>query len=580
MSDTKLSILMKKFINSISGLALLATALFVVACDKTSVDEVVESAPVIHSFSPASAPVGEEIVITGEYLNAVTSATIGGVEVPIVERVSNTRISIVAAAEARGGRIALTNTVGTGESTEEFAYSYVAPQITETILQSSVDMGDQMLIAGKYMGAVEAVLFTAEGYTEGNEADIIGRTADELVVKCPYVEADRARITLRYFDGESHVETALDSAPQIAVQRYSPTFDAVTFERTAVGRSVTVTGNYLTKVDEILVNGFPAVVSKEMNKLTFTVPAGDFADGETVTSVVASYFDGHESITLSENFVVFVPFVKFWENMRVWGHGKTAEQLTCFFSPETGLVYPNMDWRTKLDPISFKYQAATCSEAQVPAVTEEEYDSIPPYFYFYSNNSCVLTVNSPASSNNLFKNFWVANASGDVNRLPGANSTCFGTPVLGFRALKETNAAEKEWIDKVRNGQIENIDEKLFPIDATAKTVGGIGVSSALAQLKDTDWAPNMFGDKKSDMLGVKPDAVILVLYFDHRGPVKEADGKTFNYASNVKRIGLLHIKEVNFRLDQSNSNKPATLSDYTFDIYWQKYDYDYSKVN
>lgn len=572
---------MKKLINSISGLALLATAVFAVACDKTSVDEVVESAPVILSFSPASAPVGERIVITGEYLNAVTSATIGGVEVPIVERVSNTRLSIVAAAEARGGRIALANAIGTGESAEEFAYSYIAPQITETILQSSVDMGDQMLIAGKYLGAVEAVIFTAEGNTEGHEATIIGRTTSELVVKCPYVEADRARITLRYFDGASHVETALDGAPQIDVQRYSPTFDAVTFERTAVGRSVIVTGNYLTKVDEILVNGFPANISKEMTKLTFTVPAGDFPDGETTTLVVASYFDGHETVTLSDAFVVYVPFVKFWEDIRVWGHGKTAEQLACFFSPETGIVYANMDWRTALDPIAFKYQAATCSEVQIPAVSEEEYNSVPPYFYFYSNSSSLLTVNSPASSNDLFKNFWVANASGDTNRLPGNNTKngCYGTSVLAFRVLKESDATEKALIDKVRNGEIENINEELFPIDVTAKTVGGVGVSAASAQAKDTDWAPDLFGDKSVDVLGVKTDAVILVLYYDYRGLEKEGE-KKYNYASHVKRLGLLHIKEVNFRKDQSNSNKTASLSDYTFDIYWQKYDYDYSKVN
>ena len=353
---------MKKFINSISGFAFLATVSLAGACDKTSVDEVVLSAPVIHSFSPASAPVGEEIVITGEFLNAVTSATIGGVEVPIVERVSNTRISIVAAAEARNGRIVLANTVGTGESAEEFTYSYVVPQITSSVLQSSVDMGDQMLIAGKYMGAVEAVLFTAEGQTSGNEATIISRTTDELVVKCPYVKTDRARITLRYFDGSSFVETALDDAPQIAVQRYSPVFDAVTFERTAVGRSVTVTGNYLTKVDAILVNGFPANISKEMNKLTFTVPAGDFADGETTTSVVASYFDGNEQVTLSDAFVVYVPFVKFWENMRTYGQGRDVEALASFFSPETGIVYANSDWREKVDPISYKYLKNTCSD--------------------------------------------------------------------------------------------------------------------------------------------------------------------------------------------------------------------------
>ncbi len=199
-------------------------------------------------------------------------------------------------------------------------------------------------------------------------------------------------------------------------------------------------------------------------------------------------------------------------------------------------------------------------------------------FYFYCNNSCVVSINSPASSAGLLKNFWVANASGDANRLPGANGNCWGTAVMGFRALKENNAAEKELIDKVRAGQIENIDESLFPIDAEAKTVAGIGVGSASAQLKDSEWADGLFGDKKSDVLNVKPDAVVLVLYYDHNGPAKDAENK-LNYASNVKRIGLLHITEVNFRIDQANSSKPATLSDYTFNIYWQKYDYDYSKV-
>ncbi len=560
---------MKKSINRILGFVATSALLFAASCDKTYVDEEVVSAPRIDSFSPASAPVGEEIVITGAFLNTVTRATIDGVEVPIVERVSDTRLSILAAAEARSGRIALENPTGTGVSGSDFVYSYAAPEITASILQPSVDMGDQMLIAGRYMGAVEAVIFTAEGMTAGNEAAIVSRNSEELVVKCPYVENNRARITLRYFNGSESVETPMEEAPAIEVKRYKPSFDAVTFERTAVGRSVTVTGSYLDKVDKILVGEFEAQLFKEHAKLTFTVPAGDFADGETETSLVASYFDGHESYTLAEKFLVYVPFVKYWENMRVWGHGKAAEQLACFFSPETGRVYANMDWRTSLDPVAYQYQGNTCKEAQIPAVSAEEYGSVPPYFYFYCNNSCVVSINSPASSAGLLKNFWVANASGDANRLPSANGNCYGTAVMGFRALKENNAAEKELIAKVRAGQIENIDEDLFPIDAEAKTVAGIGVGSASAQLKDSEWADGLFGDKKSDVLNVKPDAVVLVLYYDHNGPAKDAENK-LNYASNVKRIGLI---------DQANSSKPATLSDYTFNIYWQKYDYDYSKV-
>lgn len=569
---------MKKMIYRLFAIpALTAISLFT-ACESTSVDETIVSVPVIESFTPQAAPVGSEIVITGNYLNAVSKAEIGGVEVTIKERVSDMRLSIIATADARDGVITLYNSEGSASSAEAFTYSYAAPEITTTILQAQVDMGDQMLIAGKYMGAVDGVLFTAEGYEVAHEATIISRSATELVVKCPYVEAETARITLRYFDGTTMTETDKTSAPTITVMRYKPQFDEQTFARTDVGRSVTLTGSYLDKVDKILVGGFEAQCFKEHDKLSFTVPAGDFVDGETVTELKAVYFDGYEELILSDAFVVYVPFVKYWENMRTWGHSKLVEQLSSFFSPETGVVYANADWRTVLDPIAYQYQASTCSVAQVSNVSADEYNSVVPYFYFYCNNSCDLSVNSPASSNSLFKNFWIGNLSGNENRLPGANSSCFGTPVLAFRALKDSNPTEKELADKVRRCELEDINPVLFPADVTAQTIGGIGVSSSSAQLKDKDWAPELFGDKKSDVMGVKPDAVVLIMYYAHPGPEQGADGK-FNFASNLKRIGFLHITNVNFVIDQSNSSKPASMSDYTFNCYWQKYDYDYSLI-
>lgn len=568
---------MKKMIYRLFAVAALAAVTLFAACDSTHVDETIVSVPVIESFTPAAAPVGSEIVITGTYLNAVSKAEIGGVEVTIKERVSDTQLSIIATADARDGVIKLYNSEGAGVSTESFTYTYAAPEITKTILQSSVDMGDQMLIAGKYMSAVDGVLFTAEGYTESHEATIITRSASELVVKCPYVESETAHITLRYFDGTAMTETAKESAPSITVVRYKPVFDAQTYVRTDVGRSVTLTGSYLDKVDKILVNGFEAQCFKSHSELKFTVPAGDFADGETVTELKAVYFDGNEEIVLAEEFVVYVPFLKYWENMRTWGHSKLVEQVASFFSPETGIVYANADWREKLDPIAYQYQNATCSEVQQSAVSAEEYNSVVPYFYFYSTNSSELRITSPASSNSLFKNFWIGNVSGNENRLPGGNSSCYGTPVLAFRALSDANPAEKELADKVRNCQLVDINPTLFPADTEAQTIGGIGVGSSSAQLKDSAWAPEMFGDKKSNVMGVKPNAVVLVMYYAHPGPAKVGD--KFNFASNLKRIGFLHITNVNFVIDETNSSRPASMSDYTFNCYWQKYDYDYSKI-
>ena len=65
------------------------------------------------------------------------------------------------------------------------------------------------------MNVVSAVLFTAEGGTEGNEAEIISQSENEIVVKVPYVESDKAIVTFKYFDGTKEVETSSSSAPQV-----------------------------------------------------------------------------------------------------------------------------------------------------------------------------------------------------------------------------------------------------------------------------------------------------------------------------------------------------------------------------
>ena len=560
---------MKRITNQICAFAAAAGMLFAAGCDKTYVNEVVKQSPVIESFSPASGPVGTEIIITGQSLSGVTKAYIGDQEMVIKEKVSDSRLSIVAGANGRDGRIVLENSVGTSESEASFTYSYAVPSLKPALLQESVVMGDRLLLSGSNLTAVEAVLYTAEGCEESHEGEIYEQSASEIVVRVPYVENGNVRITLRYFDGEASVTTLLDEAPSIEVVRLVPKFDKpIVLERTAVGKSITLTGENLDKIDRILVGGFEAVVSKQPASLTFTVPAGNFQDGDTTTSLVAKYFDGNEEIVLSEAFVVYVPFVKFWENITVWGHDKEAEQYACNFSPETGRVYANSVWATELDPIAAKYTANTCSAALTPNVTEEEYNSVVPYFFFYCNGSGNVNITAPANSAGILKNFWYKDSEGELVRMVGVNGNCYGTPVLAFRALNPANATESALIEKVKNQTLEQIDEETFPIDVEAQTVGGIGVSSSSGGLKDSNWSNGCF-TPNVEAPDVNPDAVILVLYYDYQGVEKGGDGKN-NFARNVKRIGLMHITHINYRM---------LKSDYTFNIYWQKYDYDYSKL-
>lgn len=563
---------MKKYILAISALLGLAA---VQSCDEISIDEKVAHEPVISSFTPASAPVGALVDVTGEYLNNVTEAYIGGVRVEIAEKVSNTRLSIRVVDGVTSGRLALVNPTGKGESGSDFTCSFAVPELTPSLIQASAEMGEEILLSGQRLNAVKKVYFTADGETVPHEAVIVNRSDDEMVVKVPYVENASAHITLVYSDGKSDVETAAASAPAISVIRYVPVFNSYTFERTAVGRSITLSGEYLGNVDRVMVGDWEAQVIKSANSLTFTVPAGDFPDGDTTVELKAWYFDNNESITLKDDFVVFVPFVKFWQDVQTWAQGRVPENsYASFFSPENGIVYANSDWKSVLDPVAMRLQNSQWGSANTPkpgVVSDTDYSSVVPYFFFSAVSGNVLQVNSPANSNSQIKNFFVDATSTPSNdfRVPGSNNNMPGTPILAFRPLSPDNATENALIQKVLKDEIDNINEELFPIDVDKSTIAGISVSSFAGGVKSDKFCDHQTSSLAADP-GYKLDAVLLVAYYHNNGY------NSASRAANIKRLGLIHIKQIDWGV-YNNSNFGASCV--TFDCYWQKYDYDYSKL-
>ena len=181
---------------------------FLCGCDSTSMKDVAVSSPEILSFSPESGSIGSEIVVTGEYLDDVVSATIGGGKAVILQKVSNRRLSLKVTNQARSGKIVLVNSIGEGVSEGDFILEYPAPVVSQAGMPSEVEMGNNLLLSGSSMNVVSAVLFTAEGGTEGNEAEIISQSENEIVVKVPYVESDKAIVTFKYFNGTKEVETS------------------------------------------------------------------------------------------------------------------------------------------------------------------------------------------------------------------------------------------------------------------------------------------------------------------------------------------------------------------------------------
>lgn len=538
------------------------------SCDSISMKEVLVSAPQVLSFSPESGSVGSEIVVTGEYLDDVVNATIGGEKVTILQKVSNERLSLKVTGNAKSGKIVLSNSIGDGVSETDFTIEYPAPVISETGMPAEVEMGNKLLLSGTHMNVISAVLFTAEGHTTGNVADILSQSENEILVKIPYVESDKAAITFKYFNGTSEVETPVESAPQVIVARYEPNVTTSTFEAAKVGDIVVLNGTYLNKIDKILLGDLECNITLQTEgELKFAVPSSEtYVDGDNTMALKISYFDGREVHTLTDAFVVKVPFVYFWENKKVYAQGRDVEELSSFFSPATGLVYANAVWRETVDPISYQYQAATCSANNKPAVSESEYNSVNPYFFFSGVNAGQMQINSPAGSAGQLKNFYMINNSADANRVTGANGNCYGTPVLTFLYLDPSKSGYKALIDEVKNGTLDNINETTFPIDVEAKTCRGFSISSMKTSINTDVWAPDF---KIGEEQKMNVDAVMLILYYN-------VNGSTSNVADNVKRIGLLHIKTVDFKM---YSGVAPSSSSVEFDMYWQKKDYDYSKV-
>ena len=174
-----------------------------------------------------------------------------------------------------------------------------------------------------------------------------------------------------------------------------------------------------------------------------------------------------------------------------------------------------------------------------------------------------MQLNCQAGSHSQLRNFYMINNSADQYRVTGAKANCYGTPCLSFVYLDPSKSANNELIGKIKSGSLQTIDEHNFPIDVSGKKVGGIDISGARQSVNNSIFAPGIFSvgtNKNADI-----DAYIMVIYYDYRG-------QSTNPAEHIRRIGFIHIKNIDFRL--YNNTKAPSSSSVTFDMYWMKHNY------
>lgn len=227
----------------------------------------------IAGFTPATVKAGDELTITGDYLNLVG-------EVILTDRVtvamddftshSRTEIKLIVPAEAQTGKIAVSN------AEEEPIIVYSATDLTVTlpaftsVTPNPVKAGTNLTIAGTNLDLVLSV--GLGGGKVIDAADFVSHSATEIVLQVPDDTKDGKVVMLPASGVE--VTTADDLVMVIPAVSVTP----VTLKN---GQDITVTGTNLDLIDHVIFGGNKQGTIKDggtATEILVTVP-NDAVDG-------------------------------------------------------------------------------------------------------------------------------------------------------------------------------------------------------------------------------------------------------------------------------------------------------------
>ncbi len=227
----------------------------------------------IAGFTPATVKAGDELTITGDYLNLVG-------EVILTDRVtvamddftshSRTEIKLIVPAEAQTGKIAVSN------AEEEPIIVYSATDLTvalpafTSVTPNPVKAGTNLTIAGTNLDLVLSV--GLGGGKVIDAADFVSHSATEIVLQVPDDTKDGKVVMLPASGVE--VTTADDLVMVIPTVSVTP----VTLKN---GQDITVTGTNLDLIDHVIFGGDKQGTIKDggtATEILVTVP-NDAVDG-------------------------------------------------------------------------------------------------------------------------------------------------------------------------------------------------------------------------------------------------------------------------------------------------------------
>ncbi|WP_316414268.1 beta strand repeat-containing protein [Mesoterricola silvestris] len=234
------------------------------------------TAPVLTSFTPAQAAVGDYVVLAGSGFTGVAGASIGGVSAYFTVT-SDTAMSIQVPAAAASGFIQLTGVLGSATSDTRFL---VTPTLS-SFSPATGPSGTLVTLTGTGFSGATSVTF-------GNAVESKFIVIDSNTIKAN-VKAGSATgpITVTTNGLTAASSTSFTFVPD-AVN--APVITGLTPVKAAVGDTVTLTGSGFTGVSDVTVGGAdaPKFAVTDAATLTVTVPSAAATGFITVTNALGA----------------------------------------------------------------------------------------------------------------------------------------------------------------------------------------------------------------------------------------------------------------------------------------------------
>ncbi|MCL2412520.1 MAG: IPT/TIG domain-containing protein [Bacteroidales bacterium] len=447
--------------NTILAICIISLGLLVNSCNEDLFlpDNIRDSitAPEIHSFSPQSGTMGDEITITGRSLSSVRYAFIGGRRTEVAQRFTDYTIVLRLVGTEITGPITLVNNIDATTTAETFVVIDNIPEITSVkeTDASGADLTElvderRVFIIGEQLGAVIRVTFGSDTtIIEGEDTTfnraIPGRLIDRndtmIIVEVPYLDVDfgdLAPINFEYMREGQLQDTSVGPFPVNNVF-IAPTItnrDAIP-EETNPSRVIVIRGTNLNRVHYAFLDGYRdstwTIISQTRTELRVLVPG--FTAGRTAGDLILVHNRNRAEEIVKRIGVVNEGALNFvrHRNVRMQVNRPPGqENMNNFLNADDGQLYGPCDNEIVniADVTTFFFSISTSTPAGgIPAIV----------------------LQNPANSNTQFQNFNCVTrdpVSGEVSSesLPAGTRGARG---IRFTRLNPDNVLQRELIDRV-----------------------------------------------------------------------------------------------------------------------------------